>query len=518
MNAPLSDWTHGYRTDLEYTFGVYTFLNPDLLLLRAVMSGVKPSASILSGGAEDTRGLVYCDLGCGQGMTTNLMAARDPGGKYFGIDYNSAMIANAKALAEDAKITNVTFLAESFTNLLNLDMPDCDVVVMHGIWSWVDDGLRQNIIDFLKKKLKPGGICFVSYNSAVGRNDGPMRELLRLAERASHATGEARVNEAITLANQVAKGGAKYFRQHSAAADRLSSLSGKGARYVTHEYLNTSWYPFYFRDVAAHFAQAGLGYAGSSEHVWNRNDLSLPDEAYPLLQRVSSVEDQELIKDIWAGNAFRKDIFIKGRTILSTAEQEQLLAPLHFAAIRAPEFLKPQIEIPVGVANLDEKLYSNIFQRLQHTPVSGTELIEHAKTHGTTLLNVLEPLLIANYVALCGPRGAGARISAPLARLDAAMERLNIKGLDVNLASLPGLATATALMPLDYLIWQASRAKVQDRAEHVFNTMKRTGRQVMQSNAVVADENRARALLRETVALYDKHVAPVLLAGIVHLK
>lgn len=514
MPAPLPDWTHGYRTDLEYTFGVYAFLNPDLLLLRAVMSGVKPSASILSGGAGDTRGLVYCDLGCGQGMTTNLMAARDPGGTYFGIDYNVAMIANAKALAADAKITNVTFLAESFSNLLNLDVPDCDVVVLHGIWSWVDDGLRQNIIDFLQKKLKPGGICFVSYNSAVGRNDGPMRELLRLAERASRATGEARVNEAIALANQVAKSGAKYFRQHPAAADRLSSLAAKGARYVTHEYLNTSWYPFYFRDVAAHFAQAGLGYVGSSEHVWNRNDLSLPDEAYPLLQRVSAVEDQELIKDIWAGNAFRKDIFIKGRNIISMEEQEKLLAPLHFASIRATELLRPQIEIPVGTANLDEKLYGRIFARLQHGPVSGAELAEYAKGHNTTLMNVLEPLLIANYVALCGPRGAGVRISEPLSRLDAAMERLSNKGFDTPMASLPGLATATALMPLDYLIWQAGRSNAPDRARDVHEAMRRMGRQVMQNGTVVFDEKQALALLRDTVALYDKHVAPVLLAGV----
>jgi SAM-dependent methyltransferase len=513
MTTPLSDWTHGYRTDLEYTFGVYTFLNPDLLLLRAVMSGVKPSASILSGGAEDTRSLVYCDLGCGQGMSTNLMAARDPGGKYFGIDYNPAMINNAKALADDAKITNVTFLAESFSNLLNLNMPDCDVVVMHGIWSWIDDGLRQSIIDFLKAKLKPGGICFVSYNSAVGRNDGPMRELLRLAERASRATGEERVNEAITLANQVARGGAKYFRQHPAAADRLASLAGKGARYVTHEYLNASWHPFYFRDVSSHFAQAGLGYAASADHVWNRNDLSLPDEAYPLLQRVSSVEDQELIKDIWAGNAFRKDIFIKGRTILSVAEQEKLMAPLHFAAIRTAEQLKPQIEIPVGIANLDEKLYGKIFKHLQSGPISGAELAVHARDHNTTLMNVLEPLLIANYVALCGPREAGARISQPLSRFGDAMERLSNKGFDTAMVSLPGLATATALMPLDYLIWQAERAKANDRADHVHKAMKRTGRQVMQNGAVVSDEQQALTLLRETVALYDKHVAPVLLAG-----
>jgi hypothetical protein len=232
------------------------------------------------------------------------------------------------------------------------------------------------------------------------------------------------------------------------------------------------------------------------------------------LQRVSTVEDQELIKDIWAGNAFRKDIFIKGRNILSTAEQEALIAPLHFAAIRTAELLKPQIEIPVGTANLDEKLYGKIFQHLQHGPISGADLIQHARDHGTTLLNVLEPLLIANYVALCGPRGAGARISEPLSRLDAAMERLSNKGIDTPMASLPGLATATALMPLDYLIWQAGRAKAQDRAQFVYNAMKRVGRSVMQDGKVVTDEKQALTLLRETVVLYDKHVGHVLRAGV----
>jgi SAM-dependent methyltransferase len=514
MNAPISDWTHGYRTDLEYTYGVYTFLNPDHLLLNCVMRGVKPSASILSGGAEDTRGLVYCDLGCGQGLTTNLMAARDPGGRYFGVDYNATMISNAKALAADAQLGNVTFFEESFANLERLEIPDCDVVVLHGIWSWIDDGLRENIAAFLKSKLKPGGICFVSYNCAVGRNDGPMRELLRLAERTSRATGEARVSEAIALANGVAKGHAKYFRQHPAAADRLASLAGKGARYVTHEYLNSSWHPFYFRDVATHLAKSGLGYAGAQEHIWNRNDLCLPDEAQPLMSRVSAVEDVEFLKDIWAGNAFRKDIFIRGRTILSMAEQEKLIAPLHFAAVRIAEQLKCQIEIPVGHANLDEKLYARVFARLQQGPISGSELSSIGKEHNTTLLNVLEPLLIANYVSLCAPRGADKRISEPLARLDAATGRLNDAGHDINLVSLPGLATATALMPLDYLIWQAGRAKVSDRALFVYNSLKRRGRQVVQDGKLIADEGQALSLLRDTVALYDKHVAPILLAGV----
>jgi tRNA G46 methylase TrmB len=79
-------WTKGYRTDQEYAFGLFPILYPDLLLLCAVLQGARPSAAILSGGRTDKRGLVYYELGCGQGLTLNLMAARDPGGSYFGID------------------------------------------------------------------------------------------------------------------------------------------------------------------------------------------------------------------------------------------------------------------------------------------------------------------------------------------------------------------------------------------------------------------------------------------------
>jgi hypothetical protein len=221
----------------------------------------------------------------------------------------------------------------------------------------------------------------------------------------------------------------------------------------------------------------------------------------------------ELIKDIWAGNAFRKDIFIKGRTLLSVAEQERLLAPLHFAAIRAADQLKAQIEIPVGLANLDEKLYGKIFSHLKASPISGAELIQHARDHNTTLLNVLEPLLIANYVALCAPRNAGTRISAPLERLQRAMQSLNEKGHDINLVSLPGLATATSLMPLDYLIWHISQSPVPDKAVAVYSAMQRMGRQVMQDGVVVRDSVKAVELLRNTVALYDKYVGLVLRAG-----
>ena len=82
----------GYRTDLTYTFGLHQSLNPDEIFLKLLLLGLNPPKSFLLDGDSDDRCLSYCELGSGQGITLNFLAARDPGGHYVGIDYNSSQI------------------------------------------------------------------------------------------------------------------------------------------------------------------------------------------------------------------------------------------------------------------------------------------------------------------------------------------------------------------------------------------------------------------------------------------
>jgi hypothetical protein len=39
---------------------------------------------------------------------------------------------------------------------------------LHGIWSWVSEDNRQIILDFIDRKLKPGGVLYLSYNTQPG--------------------------------------------------------------------------------------------------------------------------------------------------------------------------------------------------------------------------------------------------------------------------------------------------------------------------------------------------------------
>ena len=48
------------------------------------------------------------------------------------------------------------------------DLPEFDYIGLHGIWSWISDGNRAVIVDFIRRKLKVGGVLYISYNTQPG--------------------------------------------------------------------------------------------------------------------------------------------------------------------------------------------------------------------------------------------------------------------------------------------------------------------------------------------------------------
>ena len=60
------------------------------------------------------------------------------------------------------------------------DLPDFDFIAMHGIWSWTSKKNRATILDFVRRKLKVGGVLYLSYNTLPGwAAFAPMRHLLK---------------------------------------------------------------------------------------------------------------------------------------------------------------------------------------------------------------------------------------------------------------------------------------------------------------------------------------------------
>src|SRR3954469_4796333 len=213
------DWTAGYVTELEYTYGYYRELCPSRLRLACLSAGIAPPAG---------KPFSYLELGYGQGLSLNVHAAANEG-VFWGTDFNPVQTAHALAFA-DASGSSVKALNDSFAELAaRNDLPEFDVVALHGIWTWISEENSRHIVDIMRRKLRVGGLVYISYNCFPGwAPAAPLRHLMKLhADVAgTEASGMgAKVDAALAFARQVVDSGALYFRGNPAVGERLAKMS-----------------------------------------------------------------------------------------------------------------------------------------------------------------------------------------------------------------------------------------------------------------------------------------------------
>src|ERR1700761_572213 len=163
----MSDWTEGYVADMGYTYGYHPELNPVRVPLAFLHSGLAPPAVATA-----------CELGFGQGLSANLHAAASMT-QWYGTDFIPSQAALARELAAVSGAA-ASFFDESFAEFCaRTDLPDFDFIGLHGVWSWISDANRAVIVDFLRRKLKVGGVAYLGYNVQPGHaSTVPLREIL----------------------------------------------------------------------------------------------------------------------------------------------------------------------------------------------------------------------------------------------------------------------------------------------------------------------------------------------------
>ena len=163
---------NGYSMDIPYLRDFKPMLAPAWLDHVALVAGVEPPVR------QD--GFAWCDLGCGQGVTAALLAVTHPTGAFHGIDAMPAHIDHARRLAAEAAIPNVCFHAIDFAAALDLELPQFDYIVAHGVYTWIDPESQGALRRFIERRLKRGGLVYLGYNAMPGwARDLPFQRLVR---------------------------------------------------------------------------------------------------------------------------------------------------------------------------------------------------------------------------------------------------------------------------------------------------------------------------------------------------
>ncbi|MBV9044292.1 MAG: class I SAM-dependent methyltransferase [Alphaproteobacteria bacterium] len=270
--------------------------SPAWLNYAAVLGGAPPRAS---------GRFRYLELGCGRGYSTLVHAASHPHGDFHACDRDAEAIAGARSWANKLGLRNVAFHAVGFDGLR--DQAPFDMIVAHGVYSWVDDAGRAAVRETLRTKLTPGGLAYVSYNCLPGWSDElPLRKLL------SEFSAGTTIPNAVQALNRLKSVNLAFFVQHPAAERAVSSWTEQPSGYLAHEYLAEACVPMWSVDVADEMAALGLTYVASATLRDNHEALLVDEATAGAIAALATPRLRQLAMDFAVNRSFRRDVFVKG--------------------------------------------------------------------------------------------------------------------------------------------------------------------------------------------------------------
>lgn len=379
----MTNWSDGYVSDINYTFGYYAELNPIRFRLALISKGI-PCPKITNA----------CELGFGQGVSINMHAAASST-NWWGTDFNSAQVSFARDLA-DKSCSEPKLYDESFEEFCSRkDLPDFDFIAMHGIWSWISEDNREIIGDFIRRKLKTGGILYCSYNTFPGHSSfSPLRKLMTYYSESAVAQGECtetKIRESVGYIDQLIATEPFYLASNPQLKQKIAALKKQPVQYLAHEYFNKDWNPAHFFEIEAELQNFKLQFGCSAKYKNHIDTLNFSEGQQTLLSNITNPTLKETTKDFILNTQFRQDYWMKGKRTMSTGEQIEQLKKEVFILVVPIDKVSMTFTCPRGNANLNESVYEVFLDNFKdHKPRSIEEVLVSAEKANISLSQIVE--------------------------------------------------------------------------------------------------------------------------------
>lgn len=367
----MNDWTSGYVADVGYTYGYYQELNPERVKLAFLNAGLIPPEF---GNA--------CELGFGQGLSTNIHAAASVC-SWHGTDFNPSQADFAKELSSVSG-ANVQLFDESFEEFANRELPDFDYIGLHGIWSWISDENRQVVVEFIRKRLKVGGVLYISYNTHPGwASFAPIRHLM--TEHAEIIGSDeigivSRIDSALEFAEKLLAINPLFAKVNPHVKDKLTQIKSQNRHYLAHEYFNRDWHPMHFATMSEWMEPAKLTFACSAHYLDHLEAINLTAEQQAFIKDIKHPIFKQTVRDFMVNQQFRKDYWVKGARTLTKFDQKEMLRKLRFVM----SAYRPEVSLKVtgslGEGTLADNIYLPILELMSDLKIRRLSDMEESLT------------------------------------------------------------------------------------------------------------------------------------------
>ncbi|MGE7468065.1 methyltransferase domain-containing protein [Bosea sp. NPDC003192] len=271
------------------------------------------------------------ELGCGSGGNLIPMALQYPQAELVGIDLSGRAIAHANAEAAELALSNLSFHHLDIM-AATTELGQFDYILVHGVYSWVPQPVRERIMALFGELLSPQGIAYVSYNALPGCRLRDIARDVMLFETRDIDDPIEKVRAARAAIKRFAEATDAETFHGAALRERAKQIEDIPDNVLYHDDLNPGARAFALHEVLAAAEPHGLQFLAETSFPNNFGGARGP--AQQVLNTIPPSEPlrQEQALDLLIGRCFRQTLLCRSDIALHRGLSGFSFAPYHLAA------------------------------------------------------------------------------------------------------------------------------------------------------------------------------------------
>lgn len=309
MTTNTNDVQQTIYSELGYKSMPFPYTTPATLEVYAALVGVS---------APNPKNARVLELGATYGGNIISQALFNPDATFVGIELSQEQVEKGNEVIANAGLTNVSLIQSDIASI-GSEIGTFDYIIAHGVYSWVDDGVKDALLRLIDEHLAEDGIAYISYNTYPGWHTmDEVRQLMMFSNRdKAQFNHKEKVLHGKTIGSIVGSQILKYDNlkeRNSKFLGALRSVMQKDEYYVGHDHLEPNNDPVYFYQFNDHLGAHNLVYLCDADltlSMVRSFDADIADTLDKLALNDHVAQEQYL--DFILDTTFRKSIICKAK-------------------------------------------------------------------------------------------------------------------------------------------------------------------------------------------------------------
>lgn len=206
------------------------------------------------------------ELGCANGANLLPLAWYRRHAEFTGLDASGRQIDTANECRARLGLDNLRFVKGDFRTALERIDGEFDVIMAHGVFSWVPDDARDAMLALCAGRLSPNGLLYLNYNAHPGWTvRGLVRDFLL-----QQTAGVENLEERAQLCRKISADVISPLKEGEHAFTRLMAnefrlVVDQHPAYIAHEYLTPVNRAYWREEFFAVLREAGFAHIADAD-------------------------------------------------------------------------------------------------------------------------------------------------------------------------------------------------------------------------------------------------------------